>query len=272
MRTPFPRHCRDVKLRRLDASLVQPENRFRPGRPARNVWSFASDLHFGIDGPADWRDNPMELPDLRSIDELEDLLLSGPHLYVRYSEGYEHDRETGSVDTESGPELPGRSVNPLRPEPWWTRPPRDWLARQLCQYEHLKEKNPNGMPGSRAGAALHGAPIATPFSSTSSRSPGSPTGCSRKPNGSTRTGSRPAPAPRTDRPQPKGVPFPAHMTAGSGRVDFPGSCCGLPDAPYVRWLRCFRSRGRTLADRPLGGGRSAPSAWPKPATSKRFCP
>jgi hypothetical protein len=85
----------------------------------------------------------MPLPDLRSIAELELLLRSGPELYVRYSEGYEHDRETGSVDTESGLELPGLSVNPLRPEPWWTRPPLDWLARQLCQYKHLKEKNPD---------------------------------------------------------------------------------------------------------------------------------
>ncbi len=35
--------------------------------------------------------------------------------------------------------MPGLSVNPLTPEPWWTRPLRDWLARQICQYEHLAE-------------------------------------------------------------------------------------------------------------------------------------
>ncbi len=31
------------------------------------------------------------------------------------------------------------SVNPLTPESWWTRPLKDWLARQICQYEHLAE-------------------------------------------------------------------------------------------------------------------------------------
>jgi hypothetical protein len=62
-------------------------------------------------------------------------------LYVRYSKGPADD-EGGSIDTESGLELPGLSVNPLDPEPWWTRPVEDWLARQLCQYMHLREKNP----------------------------------------------------------------------------------------------------------------------------------
>jgi len=64
-------------------------------------------------------------------------------LYVRYSEGPEDDRESGSIDTESGLELPGLSVNPLRPEHWWSRPVTDWLARQVCQYRSLQEKNPD---------------------------------------------------------------------------------------------------------------------------------
>jgi hypothetical protein len=85
----------------------------------------------------------MALPQLQSISELEDLVRGEPDLYIRYSEGYEADRDSGSVDTESGLELPGLSVNPLRPEAWWTRPLQDWLARQLCQYKHLKEKNPD---------------------------------------------------------------------------------------------------------------------------------
>jgi hypothetical protein len=79
---------------------------------------------------------------LRSIDELLSVLEAEPDLYVRYSEGYEADRDGRSLDTESGLQLPGLSVNPLRPEPWWTRPLRDWVARQLCQYKHLKDKNP----------------------------------------------------------------------------------------------------------------------------------
>ena len=68
--------------------------------------------------------------------------LGGAPLYVRYSEGPDHDFGSTSVDTESGLELPGLSVNPLDPEPWWTRPTEDWLARQLCQYKHLRDRNP----------------------------------------------------------------------------------------------------------------------------------
>lgn len=34
-------------------------------------------------------------------------------------------------------------MNPLRPEDWWTRPVEDWLARQVCQYKELQEKNPD---------------------------------------------------------------------------------------------------------------------------------
>jgi len=61
--------------------------------------------------------------------------------YVRYSEGPRHDARETSLDTESGLELPGLSVNPLDPEPWWTRDVQDWLARQLCQYKHLRDRN-----------------------------------------------------------------------------------------------------------------------------------
>ena len=61
---------------------------------------------------------------LKSIDELLNLVRAEPGLYVRYSEGYDADRDSGSLDTESGLELPGLSVNPLNPESWWTRPLR----------------------------------------------------------------------------------------------------------------------------------------------------
>jgi hypothetical protein len=72
--------------------------------------------------------------------ELERLVRSVESLYVRYSKGYEDDADSGSTDTESGLALPGLSVNPLTPEAWWTRPLRDWLARQICQYGHLGER------------------------------------------------------------------------------------------------------------------------------------
>ena len=79
-----------------------------------------------------------EITTLRELAEAVD----AEELYVRYSKGPEDDRSSGSLDTESGLELPGLSVNPLDAEEWWTRPLADWLARQVCQYRHLSEKNP----------------------------------------------------------------------------------------------------------------------------------
>jgi hypothetical protein len=72
--------------------------------------------------------------------EVERIVRSVEYLYVRYSKGYEYDSGSGSTDVESGLPLPGLSVNPLTPETWWTRPLRDWLARQICQYRHLGER------------------------------------------------------------------------------------------------------------------------------------
>lgn len=80
---------------------------------------------------------------LERLEELEALATFEAPLYVRYSRGPEEDATSGSIDTESGLELPGLSVNPLSPEAWWTRPVGDWIARQLCQYKHLQEKNPD---------------------------------------------------------------------------------------------------------------------------------
>lgn len=83
-----------------------------------------------------------DLPRIRSLSELVRRVRSTRGLHVRYSEGPQHDADQRSMDTESGLELPGLSVNPLDAESWWTRPLEDWLARQLCQYRHLAEKNP----------------------------------------------------------------------------------------------------------------------------------
>lgn len=76
---------------------------------------------------------------LVSLTELTELVPSVDHLYLRYSKGFDADQDSTSLDGESGLTLPGLSVNPLTPEPWWTRPLEDWLARQICQYEHLAE-------------------------------------------------------------------------------------------------------------------------------------
>jgi hypothetical protein len=36
--------------------------------------------------------------------------------------------------------MPGLSVTPLHPEPWWTRPLVDWVARRLCKYLELADR------------------------------------------------------------------------------------------------------------------------------------
>ncbi len=79
------------------------------------------------------------MPTVRSLGELAELTQREGGLHVRFSKSPEHDRRDPSMDYESGLELPGLSVNPLDPEPWWKRPLEDWLARQLCQYAHLLE-------------------------------------------------------------------------------------------------------------------------------------
>ncbi|WP_308289087.1 MULTISPECIES: DUF6098 family protein [Microbacterium] len=88
----------------------------------------------------------MTLPIIRSLTELEAVVSGRATTYVRYSKGPEHDGQEQSIDTESGLQLPGLSVNPLHPESWWTRPLGDWLARQVCQYRQLREKNPERFP------------------------------------------------------------------------------------------------------------------------------
>lgn len=75
-----------------------------------------------------------------ALHDLERLVKERTPVYLRYSKGYAADADSQSLDTESGLDLPGLSVNPLTPEPWWTRPLQDWIARQICQYKHLHEK------------------------------------------------------------------------------------------------------------------------------------
>lgn len=80
------------------------------------------------------------LPVIDSLDELAQLVLQEPDVCLRYSKGPREDRSRPSVDYESGLLLPGLSVVALKPEPWWTRDRRDWLARQICHYIHLKDE------------------------------------------------------------------------------------------------------------------------------------
>lgn len=59
-------------------------------------------------------------------------------VYLRYSEGPDADLSRGSSrDYEADVELPGLSVTVVSPEPWWSRPVEDWVARRLCKYAEL---------------------------------------------------------------------------------------------------------------------------------------
>ncbi|MFF2267114.1 DUF6098 family protein [Cellulosimicrobium cellulans] len=93
------------------------------------------------------------LPRLRSLADVAELVAVVDPLYVRFSGGPDEDRSTVSRDHESGCLLPGLSVNPMNPEPWWDRPAEHWVARQLCQYAHLMtpERFPWLLTGEVAG-------------------------------------------------------------------------------------------------------------------------
>jgi hypothetical protein len=83
---------------------------------------------------------------LYRLAELEDTLAEAPGLFVRYSHGLAADLEFGSVDEESGLQLPGLAARPLDPEPWWMRPTRDWLARQVLPVERHGESREGVFP------------------------------------------------------------------------------------------------------------------------------
>jgi hypothetical protein len=93
--------------------------------------------------------------------ELVEIVTALGTCYVRYSAGPEADAAEASRDGESGALLPGLSVNRLAPEPWWDRPPREWVARQLVQYAHLAgdERYPWGLTGHEVGRGPDSEPL-----------------------------------------------------------------------------------------------------------------
>jgi hypothetical protein len=105
------------------------------------------------------------LPRLRSLAEVAELAAVVRPLFVRFSGGPDQDRSTVSRDHESGCLLPGLSVNPMNPEPWWDRPVEHWVARQLCQYAHLltPERFPWLLTGQVAGRGPDCEPLLVDF-------------------------------------------------------------------------------------------------------------
>jgi hypothetical protein len=72
------------------------------------------------------------------FDEVVDLATAGPAVYVRFSEGPTADAGGTSRDAEANVAMPGLSVSMLTPEPWWTKPSEEWVARRLCTYLDLQ--------------------------------------------------------------------------------------------------------------------------------------
>jgi hypothetical protein len=86
---------------------------------------------------------------MRTIDDLDELarvVAEAPAVFVRYSHGPDRDARGPSRDYEAGLDMPGLSVTPLTPEPWWTRPPIDWIARRVCKYMDLADHAPDRHP------------------------------------------------------------------------------------------------------------------------------
>jgi hypothetical protein len=84
---------------------------------------------------------PCELPVIGSLGELVEFIGRRDGVLLRYSKGPWHDAESGvSRDYEADVALPGLSATPVTPEPWWPRPPEDWIARRVCKYAELGEE------------------------------------------------------------------------------------------------------------------------------------
>ncbi|MFJ8622230.1 DUF6098 family protein [Kitasatospora sp. NPDC093550] len=84
-------------------------------------------------------------------------------VYLRYSQGPDADRAGGSRDYEADVPMPGLSVTPLRPEPWWPRPAVDWVARRVVKYADLNESCPDRRPWVLTGRVVGAGPDHEPL-------------------------------------------------------------------------------------------------------------
>ncbi|WP_348789424.1 DUF6098 family protein [Leifsonia sp. NPDC080035] len=100
---------------------------------------------------------------LYQLDDIERLLAEGPGLHVRFSRGFAADLEAGGVDAETGLRLPGYAARPLDPEPWWTLPTVDWIARQLARGSYPRHPGSFAwlLRGTVAGRDADGEPLLT---------------------------------------------------------------------------------------------------------------
>ncbi|MFD3497451.1 DUF6098 family protein [Streptomyces sp. NPDC058678] len=90
-----------------------------------------------------------DLPVVRTLAEVAELVERHHGLYVRWSRGPETDLgDASSTDDLTGVRMSGLSANPLDVEEWWDgRPVEVWVARRLYDYSHLPhEKGPRVYP------------------------------------------------------------------------------------------------------------------------------
>jgi hypothetical protein len=100
---------------------------------------------------------------IEDLDELVALVERIPDLYIRYSAGPEADSRSRSVDYEAEVDLPGWSVTTLGPEPWWPRPTADWVARRVCKYLDLAERDDDRRPWVLVGKVVGSGPDHEPL-------------------------------------------------------------------------------------------------------------
>lgn len=83
----------------------------------------------------------MDLPTLDSLQAVVDLTRGRSDLFVRWSEGPDHDlRQHRSFDELTSQELAGLSTNSLAVEPWWEGPDDLWVARRIYDYLHVRRR------------------------------------------------------------------------------------------------------------------------------------
>lgn len=97
------------------------------------------------------------------LDELAEVMAGEPAVFVRYSRGPDDDAHQASRDYEAGVDLPGLSVTPVTPEPWWTRPAIDWIARRVCKYMDLADDAPDRRPWILTGRVVGDGPDHEPL-------------------------------------------------------------------------------------------------------------
>ncbi|ADU47000.1 hypothetical protein Intca_0452 [Intrasporangium calvum DSM 43043] len=91
--------------------------------------------------PAGYKEN---VDTIATFDEVVELARLRAPLYVRHSAGPGPDAEHPALDIEAEVALPGLPASGLTPEPWWTRPDEDWVARRLCScLDHVEQRGPD---------------------------------------------------------------------------------------------------------------------------------